>query len=336
MARRLLRRLLGWEGLLLAILGGVVAFNAAAVPGYLDPRNQINLFQLSVEKVIVVLVIAIVILSGEIDLSMASVMALAAVVVAWLWELGVPVQAGIPVALLVGALAGLNNGFWVAYVGLPSLAVTLAGLIGYRGVARMLIEDRSIGGFPEWFGELGRRAIIGPFPLSLLIFFALLGLAIMVVHYSAFGRYVYAIGSNRRAAHYSGVRVARTQLAIFVISGFVSALAGVLLAARLGAVRGSTAEGFELDIITMVLLGGVSIFGGSGSMVGVILSILVVLNLRNGLSLAGFTGNTQTAVIGALLILSVLLPNLIGLARGRFRRLRASRPAPEAADAGPI
>jgi rhamnose transport system permease protein len=336
MAGRFVRRLLRWEGLLLAILVVVIAYNASAVSGYLDPRNQINLFQLSIEKVIVVLVIAVVILSGEIDLSMASVMALAAVVVAWLWDLGVPVQAGIVVALLVGGLAGLNNGFWVAYVGLPSLAVTLAGLIGYRGVARMLIEDRSIGGFPAWFTALGQRPILGPLPLSLLIFGVLLAAAIVVVHYSGFGRYVYAIGSNRRAAHFSGVRVARTKLAIFVMSGFVSALAGIALAARLGAVRGSTAEGFELDIITMVLLGGVSIFGGSGTMIGVILSILVVLNLRNGLSLAGFTGNTQTGVIGALLILSVLLPNLIGLARGRIRRRRAGRPAPEPAEAGPI
>lgn len=336
MAGRLARRLLRWEGLLLAVLVAVVAYNATAVPGYLDPRNQINLFQLSVEKVIVVLVIAIVILSGEIDLSMASVMALAAVVVAWLWEVGVPVEVGIVVALLVGGLAGLNNGFWVAYVGLPSLAVTLAGLIGYRGVARMLIEDRSIGGFPDWFSDLGQRPILGPFPLSLLIFVLLLGVTIVVVHYSGFGRYVYAIGSNRRAAHYSGVRVARTKLAVFVISGVVSALAGIALAARLGAVRGSTAEGFELDIITMVLLGGVSIFGGSGTMAGVILSILVVLNLRNGLSLAGFTGNTQTGVIGALLILSVLMPNLIGLARGGVRRFRTGRPASEPAEAGPV
>jgi rhamnose transport system permease protein len=335
-AARTLQRLLRWEGLLLAILLVVVAYNASAVSGYLDPRNQINLFQLSVEKVIVVLVIAIVILSGEIDLSMASVMALAAVVVAWLWEQGVPVQLGIVVALVVGALAGLNNGFWVAYVGLPSLAVTLAGLIGYRGVARMLIEDRSIGGFPEWFTALGQRPIIGPLPLSLVIFALLLAAAIVLVHFSGFGRYVYAIGSNRRAAHFSGVRVARTKLAIFVMSGVVSALAGIALAARLGAVRGSTAEGFELDIVTMVLLGGVSIFGGSWTMVGVILSILVVLNLRNGLSLAGFTGNTQTGVIGALLILSVLLPNLIGMARGRIRRARAARAAQEPAQAGPI
>lgn len=333
---RVVRRLLGWEGLLLAILLVVVAYNASAIPGYLDPRNQINLFQLSIEKVIVVLVIAIVILSGEIDLSMASIMALAAVVVAWLWEQGVPVEIGMVVALLVGGLAGLNNGFWVAYVGLPSLAVTLAGLIGYRGVARMLIEDRSIGGFPEWFTTLGQRPILGPFPLTILMFGVLLAVAIVIVHYSGFGRYVYAIGSNPRAAHFSGVRVARTKLAIFVMSGFVSALAGVALAARLGAVRGSTAEGFELDIITIVLLGGVSIFGGSGTMVGVILSILVVLNLRNGMSLAGFTGNTQTGVVGTLLILSVLLPNVVGMARRGVRRVGTrQRPAPEHGE-GPI
>jgi rhamnose transport system permease protein len=128
------------------------------------------------------------------------------------------------------------------------------------------------------------------------------------------------------------VRVTRVKLAVFAMSGLVSAFAGVLLAARLGAVRGSTAQGFELDIITMVLLGGVSIFGGSGSMAGVILSILVILNLRNGLALANATGNTQAGVIGSLLILSVLVPNLVGAARSRARR---GRPAAAAARESP-
>ena len=123
-----------------------------------------------------------------------------------------------------------------------------------------------------------------------------------------------------RVAVYSGVPVARTRIIIFVMSGFVSALAGVLYAARLGAVRASTAQGFELDIITIVLLGGVSIFGGVGSMVGVLLSILLVLNMRNGMTIAGITGNTQTGMIGLLLILSVLIPNLVARAQGRFRQ----------------
>jgi rhamnose transport system permease protein len=311
-----------WEGLLLATLLAVIASNAALAPGYLHPQNQLNLFQLNAEKAIVVLAIAFVIISGEIDLSMASIMALAAVIVASLWQLGVPVEIGIVIALAAGALAGLNNGFWVAIVGLPSLAVTLAGLIGYRGLARLIIEDRSIGGFPEWFIFLGRQPILGPLPLSVVIFGVLLVGAVVLLQRSGFGRYIYAVGSNSEAARYSGVGVKKVKIALFVMSGLVAALGGILLAARLGAVRGSTAEGFELDIITMVLLGGVSIFGGKGRMVGVILSILVVLNLRNGLGLAGFTGNTQTGVVGVLLILSVLLPNLLASARARLGPIR--------------
>jgi rhamnose transport system permease protein len=323
--REIGRRLLRWEGLLLAILVVVVVWNSVSVPGYLTLQNQINLLQLSIEKVIVVLAMTFVIVGGEIDLSIASVMGLAAVLVAWLKSQGVPVEIGIVLAVGAGALTGLNNGFWVAVVGLPSLAVTLAGLIGYRGLARMFIEDRSIGGFPDWFGVLGRQAILGPLPAPLVLFVVLVVLAVVVLHFSGFGRYVFAVGSNREAARFSGVRVTRVKLALFVISGVVAALAGVLLAARLGAVRGSTAEGFELDIITMVLFGGVSIFGGRGTMPGVILSILVILNLRNGLALANVTGNTQTGVIGALLILSVLLPNLAARAQARLARGRAER-----------
>lgn len=320
MARELLLRLRSWEGLLLGILVVVVALNAIAAPGYLTVQNQVNLFQLSVEKAIVVLVMTFVIVSGEIDLSVASVMGLAAVVVAFLSSQGVPTEVAILVALGVGALCGLVNGFWIAIVGLPSLAVTLAGLIGYRGLARVLIEDRSVGGFPAWFEDLGQRPLVGPFPLALIIFAAMLVGATVILRSSGFGRYVYVLGSNIQVARFSGVRISRLRLAIFTSSGLVAALAGVLLASRLGAVRGSTAEGFELDIITMVLLGGVSIFGGRGTMPGVILSILLILNLRNGLGLANVTGNTQTGVVGVLLILSVLIPNIVAAAQSRFAR----------------
>jgi rhamnose transport system permease protein len=228
------------------------------------------------------------------------------------------------IGLLVGLLCGLFNGFWVAYVGLPSLAVTLAGLIGYRGVARILVGDRSIGNFPGWLNTLGQQPLVGPFPLALVIFFVLLALAVVVLQYSGFGRYIYVIGNNRDVARYSAVKVRRVKLLLFAASGLVAALAGLLLAARLGAVRGSTAEGFELDIITMVLLGGVSIFGGTGTLVGVGLSILIVLNLRNGMSLVNITGNTQTGVIGALLILSVLIPNWARDLRGVWARRHAA------------
>lgn len=299
-----------WEGLLLIILIAVVIVNITLSPFYLGVSNQINLFQLSIEKIIVALAMTLIIINAEIDLSVASVMGLAACVVAYLQAQGVPVQIGIVAALLTGLLVGAFNGYWVAYAGLPSLAVTLAGLVGYRGAARILLEDRSIGDFPEWFDALGQQPLLGPFPLALIIFFILIIVAVIVLQYSAFGRYIYVIGNSREVARFSGVKVRRVKMTLFIVSGFIAALAGVLFAARLGAVRGNTAEGFELDIITMVLLGGVSIFGGSGTLTGVILAILVILNLRNGMSLANFSGNIQTGVVGVLLILSVLIPNM--------------------------
>jgi rhamnose transport system permease protein len=323
MGARIWERLRSWEGLLLAILAAVVISNIIRSPFYLGVTNQVNLFQLSIEKIVVALIMTAIIINGEIDLSVASVMGLSACVVARLHELGVPVGIGLLVALLVGLLCGLFNGFWVAYVGLPSLAVTLAGLIGFRGAARVLLGDRSIGGFPDWFNALGQRPLIGPFPLGLLIFFVLLALAVVILQRSGFGRYIYVIGNNREVARYSAGRVQRDKLSLFAAWGLIAALAGLLLAARLGAVRGNTAEGFELDIITMVLLGGVSIFGGSGTLVGVGLSILIILNLRNGMSLVNITGNTQTGVIGALLILSVLLPNWARGLRGVWARRAA-------------
>ena len=328
MAPDIVRRLRSWEGLLLGVLAAIVVVTATAVPGYLHPQNQINLLELSVEKAIVALALAFVIISGEIDLSIASVMGLGAVLLAFLNQRGVPVEIGIAAALLAGAVCGLFNGYWVAIVGLPSLAVTLAGLIGYRGVALLLVEDRSIGGFPEWFNRLGQQPLVGPLPLALIVFAVLLVAASVLLQFSGFGRYIYVVGSSREVAQFSGVRVRRVKLAVFLMSGITAAFAGVLLAARLGAVRGSTAEGFELDIVTMVLLGGISIFGGKGTMAGVILSILVILNLRNGLALANATGNTQAGVIGALLILSVLLPNVVATIQARRSRAAAVAASP--------
>ena len=316
---KVLARLQSWEGLLLVLLAIVVSFNLASSPYYLGVDNIVNLFQLSVEKIIIALVMTLIIISGEIDLSVASIMGLAACVMARLFELGVPLPVGILAAIAAGALAGLNNGIWTAYVGLPSLAVTLAGLIGYRGIGRILVEDRSIGSFPDWFDATGQEALIGPLTLSILIFFALFAVCAVILSRSGLGRQVYVMGNNLEAARYSGVRVKRLKLLLFVASGVISALAGLLYAARLGSVRGDMAYGFELDIITMVLLGGVSIFGGSGNLVGVGLSILVILNLRNGMGLANITGNAQTSVIGALLILSVLVPNMAQLIHNKWK-----------------
>ena len=251
-------------------------------------------------------------------------MGLAACALGWMVESGTSTSTAIGLCLIIGVLGGAFNAYWITVVKLPSLVVTLAMLIGFRGLARVLIEDRSIRIFPPWFENLGQQPFWWPLPISVYIFLVLLVISVLILQYTGFGRYVYVIGINQEVAAYSGVRVARVKTILFMMSGLISALAGILFAARLGSVRGDMGLGFELDIITMVLLGGVSIFGGSGSIYGVILSILIVLYLRNGMSLMNVTGHIQTGVIGVILILSAMIPNIKTWLEGIFEKKYAS------------
>lgn len=321
----ILDRLRSWEGFLLLVFLALFALNALASPFFLTVQNQINLFQLSIEKVIVAVIMTLVIINGEIDLSVASIMGLAASAFGWLFQSGVPVEAAIALVLLLGIACGAFNAFWIAWAGIPSLVVTLAMLIAYRGFARVLVEDRGITDFPEWFDALGQDPILGPFPLSMILFFVLVGVFWLILQWTAFGRKVYFIGSNRSVAEYSGIEVRSVKAWLFTMSGLISSLAGLLFAARVGAVRGDVALGFELDIITIVLLGGVSIFGGVGSITGTLLAILIVLNVRNGMALANITGHVQTGVLGILLILSVMVPTIQETAGRLFRRFGPGR-----------
>ena len=323
--QRRLEWLKGWEGILLLLLIGIVIFNSSMTPHYLQVQNQINLFQLHIEKIIIVLIMTFIIINGEIDISVASVMALAGCVMGYLYEKGQPFELCVLAGLVTGVATGAFNGFMVAYGRMTSLIVTLSGLIGYRGLAHVLLENRSVGNFPEWFDRLGQKALIGPFPFALIVFFALLVIALIILQWSGAGRYVFVIGNNSEVARYSGVNVRRVKMILFGVSGLVSAFAGLLLAARLGSIRGDTAVGTELEVITMVLLGGVSIFGGTGSLYGVLLSILIILNLRNGMGLLNVPGENQTGVIGALLILSVLGPNIARGIREAWSRRHVQR-----------
>lgn len=309
-----------WETGLLAVFLATLALNTAFAPEFLTVQNQINLFQLSIEKIIVALIMTLVIINAEIDLSVASIMGLSAALFGYLVNAGAPGGLAILICLAAGLIAGLVNAILIARVGIPSLVVTLAMLIGFRGLARVLVKDNSLGNFPSWFTDLGQKGLIGPIPFSILLFFVLLILLGMTLHRSGFGRKVIVIGTNAEVARFSGLNVVRVKTTLFLLSALISALCGLLYAARLGSVRGDTAFGFELDIITMVLLGGVSIFGGKGSMTGVFLSILIILNLRNGMGLMNITGHLQTGVIGVLLIASVLLPNLLADFRARRRK----------------
>ena len=315
-----MRALKSWEGGLALVFVLTLAWNAAFAPEFLTVQNQINLFQLSIEKIIVALVMTLIIINAEIDLSVASVMGLSAAVFGYLVNIGWDGGTAIALCLGVGLAAGLVNATLSARFGIPSLVVTLAMLIAFRGLARVLVKDNSLGGFPGWVTDLGQKGLVGPVPLSLVLFVLLLAVLWVLLHHTGFGRQVVMIGTNAEVARFSGLNVGRVKAVLFVMSSTVAALAGVLYAARLGSVRGDSALGFELDIITMVLMGGVSIFGGKGSMAGVLLSILIILNLRNGMALMNITGHIQTGVIGVLLIASVLLPNIVSDFRARRAR----------------
>lgn len=306
----MMQRLQSWEGFLFLVLVVIVVGNSWLSPNFLTVGNQINLFQLSIEKIIVALVMTFVIINAEIDLSVGSMMGLSACAFGWMFQQGVDPVMAIGICLLIGVLGGALNGWFIAKVGLPSLVVTLATLIGFRGLARVLVEDRGVSGFPDWFNALGQRGLIGPVPFGLIAFAVLFVVLYVVLQHSGFGRKTYVIGTNRDVADYAGIDTGRHKLVIFIMSGAISAFAGLLFAARVGAVRGDVAQGFELDIITMVLLGGVSIFGGSGTLLGTLLAILIVLSLRNGMALMNITGHIQTGVVGLLLIASVLVPRI--------------------------
>jgi rhamnose transport system permease protein len=308
-----------WEGFLVCALIFIVLMNTALSPQFMTLGNQINLFQLSIEKIIVALVMTFVIINAEIDLSVGSMMGLAACAFGYLFQMGVDPVLAIAIVLLIGAVGGALNGFFITTIGLPSLVVTLATLIGFRGLARVLVEDRGITDFPDWFDALGQQGWLGPVPFALIAFSVLFVFLYVLLQRTGFGRKTYVIGTNREVAAFAGIDTNKHKMILFIMSGLVSAFAGLLYAARVGAVRGDVALGFELDIITMVLLGGVSIFGGSGTLLGTLLAILIVLNLRNGMALLNITGHIQTGVIGILLIASVLLPrvDVSALLRGK-------------------
>jgi rhamnose transport system permease protein len=303
-------KLQSWEGFLLVVLIFIILMNASITDNFLSVGNQVNLFMLSIEKIIVALVMTFVIINAEIDLSVGSMMGLSACAFGWMFQQGVPPVAAIVICLAIGVVGGFINGWFIARVGLPSLVVTLATLIGFRGLARVLVEDRGIGDFPQWFDDLGQKGLVGPVPFGLIAFVVLFVGLYVVLQRSGFGRKTYVIGTNRDVADFAGIDTGRHKIIIFVMSGLVSAFAGLLFAARVGAVRGDVANGFELDIITMVLLGGVSVFGGTGTLIGTLLAILIVLNLRNGMALMNITGHIQTGVVGLLLIASVLVPRI--------------------------
>ena len=328
-AGRGLARLARWEVLLAAFLLVLIFIGTTVSPVFLTTRNVPNLISAVIEVAIMSLPMALIIIAGEIDLSVESMVGLAAAILGALFAAGVPLPIAIVVVLISGALGGLLNGVLVTRVGLPSLVVTLGTLALYRGLALVVLESRGVGAFPDWFTGFGFGTVPGlPIPWPFIVYVAIAVVLAVLLHQTWIGRQLYAIGKNKDASRYSGVRVTRIKLSLFVLSGLVAALAGVILVARMSSARADVGSGLTLVVITIVLLGGVDIFGGRGTIPGVVLAAIVLALLGNILRLTNVSAEIQSIAVGLLLIVSVVIPSLARRVKAAIDRAQGGRPRP--------
>ncbi|MEV0612501.1 ABC transporter permease [Nonomuraea sp. NPDC050404] len=320
-----------WDAALIVALVLVAVLGAVMIEGVASPRFWRFVTLEVIPIALIALPMTLVIITGEIDLSVASILGLTCTIMGqmWLWGISsLPVL--IIVSLLVGALLGAVNGVFVTAFGLPSLAVTIGTLALYRGLAYVVLGDRAVADYPpEWtMGAI--TAIPGLTIPWMIIVVAVLALLFgLVLHATPIGRGLYAMGNNAEAARFTGISVARTKFWLFVATGAMSALAGVFWTLRYASARADNGMGLELAVVAAVLLGGVSIFGGRGGLIGVIAAVILLGTLRNALQLAYVPANTLTIITGSLLIVSVVGPNVAAMLRERLRRRRPAAPLPQ-------
>lgn len=307
-----------WERVLLALLVVLLVVFGVAQPGFMTPDALADsTFNFS-EKGILALALALLIITGEIDLSIAAILALSSLAMGYAMKAGAGPLGMTLAAFVTGGVAGAVNGVLVTRYKLPSIVVTIGTLSLYRGLAMVALGDQAISGYPEVFSTLGNSylgEVVGVRWLIIPIEFAILLLGAVAVgvtlHRTVLGRRLYAIGANPVAARFSGIEADRYRLALFVFAGLMAALAAVMLTGRIGSTRPNIAMGWELDAITMVILGGVAIEGGRGSIVGTMLAVLLLGLFTFAMGMANVTGIVMSMVIGALLIVSMVLPRLL-------------------------
>jgi rhamnose transport system permease protein len=309
-----------WNLLLAGLLLLAVSYGLFAVPSFYTAFNLSQLAASAAEKALLILPMVLLIIAREIDLSVASILALASVCFGMLVQAQLPIPVAILLTMLVGLALGAFNGWLVALFELPSLLVTLGTMALYRGLGYILLGNASVNVFPDTFIAFGNDTIAGThIPWIILPFVVLAPLFIVALQFTPFGKRVYAAGGNPDAARYSGILVDRLRFGLFVISGAICAIAGIVYTARLSNARANNALGMELDVITIVLLGGVSVFGGKGKMTGVILALALIVILRNLLGLNQIGGDAQGTLIGLLLIITLLISNSTDFLVNRFK-----------------
>lgn len=327
------RNIIRWESGLVLVLALVLGFAAWKVPHFLTATNVFYVGLNMGELAIMALPLMLIVITGEIDLSVASMLGLSGVVAGQVFSAGAGIWVAMLAALVVGALGGALNGFLIASMGLPSIAVTIGTLTLFRGIAEVVLAPRTITGFPAWLTDVGVAPVVGShLSFSAAIFIVLAVGTGIVLHATGLGRSIYAIGLQPEAAQFAGVRVRRIKMSLFVLSGIVCAFAGILFTAKNASVSYDAGTGLELTVVAIVLFGGVSIFGGRGTLVGLVLSVVIVGFLQQAITqvpasptIQNMKPQLQAIIIGVLLLLSVVLPDG-GEAIRRIRR-RSRHPA---------
>lgn len=313
---------LRWETLLAAVLLAEFALFASISPYFLDVHTLSDATFNFTERAIVALPLALLIIAGEIDISVAAIIALSSVTMGLSAATGASTGIIVGVGLGTGLIAGAINGALVTLGRVPAIVATIGTMTLFRGAAYAVLGDRVLKDYPAPFAEFGQGYIFGAVSWELALFVLFAVTFGVFLHYTRWGRVVFAIGANPVASRFAGIAVNRYRFALFAATGLFSGLAAVLLTSRLGSTRPSIAQGWELEIISMVILGGVSVWGGKGSILGVVLAALVFGLITFGLGLLNIPGIVMSIFVGALLILVVALPAIAARVKAR-RAVRA-------------
>lgn len=310
------RRLKSWETLLLAVAVAIFVFNSFASPYFLNAWNLSDATFNFTEKAMIAFAMTLLIISGEIDLSVAAIIALASTMMGLAMGAGASTPMLVFVGLATGLICGAFNGVLVTRLGLPSIVVTIGTMSFFRGLSYIILGDGAFRGYPADFAWFGQGYVFWVISVEFVIFVILAVFYAVLLHKTNFGRAIYAVGNNATAATFSGIRVERVKFILFLLTGLMSGLAAVCLTSRLGSTRPSIASGMELEVVTMVVLGGVNILGGSGSIPGVVIAAFIMGLVTFGLGLLNIPGIVMSIFIGVLLIGVIALPRLWSRLRG--------------------
>jgi rhamnose transport system permease protein len=299
-----------WEWMLVLVFIIVNIINANLSSYYLNFASLRDATMTFLDKAFIVLPMAFIMILREIDISVGSTVALSSVTMAYLYSLGLPMEFAVVVCLAVGTLCGLFNGLLIVkFKELSAVIVTLATMILFRGIAYIILEDQTSGDFPEWFNFLG-WGHVGGIPLILIVFVVTAVIFGLLLHRTTFGRQVYAIGSNPTTSRFSGVQVDKIKIIVFTLAGLMAAVTALFLTSRMGSTRPDIGYMYELDVIAMAALGGVSTSGGKGRIIGTILAVLIIGYLQYGLGLINVPAQMLLVIVGLLLIFSVAIPKM--------------------------